>query len=220
MPTKRLTAQPSEHRKNRATGVREVNKNERLSRIKRAARDLFLQKGYDKTTLRMIGEQAGVGAGTIFRNVTDKRDLLYLLFNGDHRRVTEEALDAISESAAFLDQCVNGFRFYYRYFGRNPEFARAVLREATFYVPRPGNHAHEASTRSIDRIKRIVAVARKRGEITSRADDHAIAVLIFELYQMECRRWLASPKPDVRNGLQSLRRTLELLLQGLQPDRH
>ena len=168
----------------------------------------------------MIGERAGVGAGTIFRNVADKRDLLYLLFNEDHRQVTEEALQAISESASFLDQSVDGFRFYYRYFGRNPDFARAVLREATFYVPRPGNRAHEASTRSIARIKQTVAIARKRGEIASPATDEAIALLIFELYQMECRRWLASPTPDVRKGLQSLRGTLELLLQGLGPTGH
>lgn len=200
-------------------GLRDTQKRERLDRIKRAARELFLEKGYDRTTLRMIGKRAKLGAGTILRYVEDKRALLYLLFNEDHRRVTAQAIAATDSRKRFLDQNIDGFRFYYRYFGKHPEFARSVLREATFYKPRTplGTSAGEATHRSMDRIRGIVENARRRKEITTDADDQAITLLIFEIYQIEARRWLAGPELDVEAGLRELRKVLTLLLEGLGP---
>jgi AcrR family transcriptional regulator len=201
----------------REHGVRETQKRERLDRIKRAARELFLENGYDQTTLRMIGKRAHLGAGTILRYVEDKRALLYHLFNEDHKPVTDQALAAIDDSAGFLDQSIDGFRFYYRYFGRRPDLARAILREATFYKPQSpsGTPAAEAAKRSIGRIQRLIENARRRGEITSEASDDLIALLIFEIYQMESRRWLAGDVLDVEAGLAELRKVLDILLHGL-----
>ncbi len=158
-----------------------------------------------------------MGAGTILRYVADKRDLLFLLFNEDHKAVTESAYLQLSADKHFLDQSIDGFRSYYRYFGANPDYARAILREATFYDPlRGGNSpAQEAGWRSIERIKRTIEIARRRGEITIAESDDTLARLIFEIYQIECRRWLAAAKPDVEAGLTTLRRALVILMRGL-----
>ena len=196
-------------------GLRERQKLDRLDRIKNAARQLFIEKGYDATTLRGIGAKAGVGAGTIFHYVKDKRDLLHLLFNEDHEQVTREANAVMSEDVHFLVQCVIGFRPYYRYFGRYPEFGRAILREATFYRAMLGTHAAATAMRSQARIEKTIAIARQRGEIRNEANDHELAQLIFVLYQSECRRWLASSRPSVEKGLAELHRALSILMQGL-----
>ena len=201
-----------------AEGLRDTQKRERLDRIKYEARELFLEKGYDRTTLRMIGKRAKLGAGTILRYVEDKRALLYLLFNEDHRRVTEQAIAAADNRRRFLDQIIDGFRFYYRYFGKHPEFARSVLREATFYKPRSplGTSAGEATHRSMDRIRGIIEGARRTKEITTDADDDTITLLIFEIYQIEARRWLAGTELDVEAGLRQLKKVLAILLDGLR----
>ena len=47
-------------------GQRERNKRDKLRRIKAAAWELFLDKGYDATTTREIAVKAGVGLGTVF----------------------------------------------------------------------------------------------------------------------------------------------------------
>ena len=47
-------------------GQRERNKRDKLLRIKNAARELFVSKGYDDTTTREIAIRAGVGMGTVF----------------------------------------------------------------------------------------------------------------------------------------------------------
>ena len=208
-------AEPASSEPQMAIGVREEKKNERLMRIKQAARALFFKKGYDRTTLRDIATRAGIPAVTILRYVEDKRDLLYLLFNEDHARVTELAVQEISETRNFLDESIAGFRHYYRYFSARPEFARCILREVTFIMRRPGNHAYGASSRNLSRIKRTVEIARVRGEIRHSAPDEEIARLIFELYQIETRRWLIATKPDVETGLKSLRASLAIIMEGL-----
>lgn len=66
------------------------------------------------------------------------------------------------------------------------------------------------------RIRNIVEAARRRGEITNNAGDETISLLIFEIYQMEARRWLAGDHLDVEAGLRELRNVLTILVRGLQ----
>ena len=58
------------------SGQREKNKIEKLQRIREAARELFVKKGFDETTTREIAVRAGVGIGTVFTYAENKRDLL------------------------------------------------------------------------------------------------------------------------------------------------
>lgn len=197
---------------------REEQKRRRFVRIKLVARELFLRNGYERTTLREIGRRARVGAGTILRYVPDKRELLLLLFDEDHKTVSEAAAAELSETKSFLDQSIDGFRHYYRYFGAYPDYARAILREANFYNPllaRPAL-AIEAGSRSIRRIKQTIEIARKRGEISIDESDDLLARFVFEVYQIECRHWLAAQEPDVEAGLIELRRALSILQRGFR----
>jgi AcrR family transcriptional regulator len=203
----------------RARKARDPGRLRRFDRIKAAARELFHRDGYDQTTLRIVARKARVSAATIIKYFGDKRELLELLFDEEHDRVTEEALLELSDTKSFLKQSTDGFRPYYRYFGEHPEYARAILQLGTFYDPalavslasRPGA---KAVARSIDRIKRTVEIARKRGEFTIDETDDALALLIFEIYQIECRHWLAAARPDVEQGLAKLSRVLSILERG------
>ena len=57
-------------------GLRERNKAEKLQRIRKAARALFIKRGYDDTTMRDIAKRAEVGFGTLFTYASDKRAFL------------------------------------------------------------------------------------------------------------------------------------------------
>jgi AcrR family transcriptional regulator len=198
-------------------GLREKQKARRFARIKLAARELFLRNEYERTTLRAIAKQARVGAGTILRYVPDKRALLLLLFDEDHKSVSDRAAAELSDDKEFLRQSIDGFRHYYAYFGAYPEYARAILRESSFYDPwKDETPEHGAGARSIDRIRRTVEIARRRREITIEDSDDVLAKLIFEIYQIECRHWLSDAKPNVEEGLAKLTRTLRILQRGLR----
>ena len=62
-------------------GLRERGKLEKRRRIKQAARDVFLEKGYDAATTREIAERAYVAIGTLFVYAKDQRDLLMMLIS-------------------------------------------------------------------------------------------------------------------------------------------
>lgn len=149
----------------------------------------------------------------------DKRDLLNLLFNEEHRLVSDRATLELSEAKEFLDQSIDGFRHYYRYFGAYPEYARAILAGGPFHDPaaRDPSPGGQSIARSVARIKRTVEIARRRGEITLDESDDALALLIFEIYQNQCRHWLAAPRPDVEHGLAQLRRALSIIQRGFTP---
>jgi hypothetical protein len=137
------------------------------------------------------------------------------------KAVTEKAYLALSDDKHFLDQSIDGFRCYYDYFAAYPDYARAILREATFYNPMlaDGSLATDAGWRSIARIRRTIEIARRRGEIASAESDDMLARFVFEIYQIKCRHWLADQNPDVEQGLSELRRVLTILVQGLEAAR-
>lgn len=49
------------------------------SRVRDAARALFLRHGFTDTTVQMVAEHAGVAVGTVFQHASDKDDLLLLV---------------------------------------------------------------------------------------------------------------------------------------------
>lgn len=204
-------------------GLRERNKAQKMRKIRRAARELFLEKGYDTTTTREIARRAGVGLGTLFTYAADKRDLLFLIFNDELEEVAETAFEEIPATAAFIDQLVHVFREFYGFFARQPHLARFMLREQTFYTAGPEALRFQGHRdRILQRLAKPIDTAKAHRQISSREDSITIARAIFSLYAAEIRRWLSEDENDVNlaAGLASLRRMLELLINGLKlPDR-
>jgi hypothetical protein len=97
---------------------------------------------------------------------------------------------------------------------------RFVLRELTFYsVGREALRLYSGREELISGIERIVSAAKKNGEIKSREPDRTIAQLVFSIYQAEVRLWLSGRRPNPTEGLQRLKRMLQLLQVGLRsPD--
>src|SRR5262245_11642237 len=107
---------------------RERNKHDKLRRIKSSARALFLQWGYDDATMREIALRAGVGLGTLFSYATDKRDLLFLIYNDQHEVLAQAAFARKGRGTGFVGDVVSFFAGSYRFFAKQPEFIRVVLR--------------------------------------------------------------------------------------------
>jgi AcrR family transcriptional regulator len=75
-----------------ATGLRERKKRQTREALTRAAQELFVERGYDETTLAEIAEAAGVSTRTIFAYFPGKEDILF---------ATEQTmLDALGQALA------------------------------------------------------------------------------------------------------------------------
>lgn len=199
-------------------GRRELNKEDKLRRIMRAARMLFVTKGYDETSTREIAIAAGVAQATLFLYARNKRDLLFLTVNDELELASYRAREAINRDAPFLDNLTASLGLVYDFFGKERELARLILREMIFYEAGvQGKRFADTRNRMIAICCEVARIAQEKGEIGTAYDFQRIGAVVFAIYQIEVRKWLAAPPSPVPDGLQHLREALEILVEGLSP---
>jgi AcrR family transcriptional regulator len=198
-----------------ADGLRTRNKLEKLRRIKNAAQNLFVAKGFDDTTMREIAVRAGVGLGTIFLYAKNKRDLLFLTINEPLENVTQQAEDSADPRAPLIENLLSIAKLHYRLFGKQPALSRLVLREMIFYDS--GAQAapfQKTRERLIRLFGHTIELAIANKEIAPSEPPLFAGWTLFCIFQVELRRWLANDVTNLRAGLSELERALGLLIGG------
>jgi AcrR family transcriptional regulator len=201
-------------------GRRELKKEDKLRRIREAARRQFNANGFDEASTRQIAIEAGVALGTLFLYAADKRDLLFLVVNDGLEDVAGEAAAAVRPEASIMANLLAAFRPLYEFFGKEPGLSRLTLREMMFYES--GAHARRfVNTRNkmIDLCKEIVRIAQSRGEIKTGQRYRKAGEVLFAVYQIEIRKWLAGRPSSVEDGLHGLGEALGIVVSGLSNDR-
>lgn len=199
-------------------GRRQLNKEDKLRRIKAAACSLFTTKGYDQTSMREIAKRAGVALGTPFSYAADKRDLLFLTVNDELEDAALRAASAVKEGAPLKENLLNAFRVVYEFFGREPRLARLTLREMQFYQVGPqAERFLKTRDRMIALSVQSVEIAQRNGEISRNEDAHTIGMVVFSSFQMAIRLWLMEKQTRVADGIRELECFIDVILKGLAP---
>jgi AcrR family transcriptional regulator len=197
-------------------GRREFNKADKLRRIKAAAHELFIKHGYDDASMREIAHRADVALGTIFSYASDKRDLLFLVANDELAEAAARAAAAVRTDAKLMDNLVNALSLVYEFFGREPKLSRLTLREMQFYEAGPqAKRFLVTRDRMRSLVIKSVAIAKDKGEIISDQTAEVIGGVIFSIFQIEVRQWLAAPrKLDMSDGIKQLKKSLLVVFWG------
>lgn len=102
-------------------------KPESLSRLKLAARKLFVERGYDATRPQDIAREAGLGHGTFYLHYPDKR-ACFLAFVEDARSELDAHLRTHRYSGATLEERIAAtLNAIYEYADANPGVLRAAM---------------------------------------------------------------------------------------------
>ena len=202
-----------------SVGRRARNKQDKLERLKQAARDLFTERGYDQATTREIAVRAGIGMGTLFIYARDKRDLLFLIFNDELEALAAAGFSAVPADLPFADQLTQFFAPFFRFFGAQPDLARFMLRELEFFESGPQAQRFRASRDVLisglaTQFHAWQAAGRLRPAVLP--EDAARAVMA--IYAGIIRDTLGAPVPDMERGIATLRRLLGLLIAGIAPN--
>jgi AcrR family transcriptional regulator len=200
----------------RPLGKREQNKLDKLRRIKEAARDLFLSRGFDDTTTREIARRADVALGTLFTYATNKRDLLFLVGNDALEGLSQPAIENLRPDRPLIENLIAVFRPLYKFFGAHPKLSKLLLREFEFYDS--GEQAKRAMTtrmQMIDAATEAVRIAVANGEIVTADNPATIGWVIFSIYQAEIRLWLRNEGREIAPGIGRLKRSLLVVVHGL-----
>jgi hypothetical protein len=108
------------------------------------------------------------------------------------------------------------FGNHYRYFMQQPELSRLMLREMLFYDSgQQSNRFKITREKVISLVCQAVCFARDNKSIARSVDDALTGWVLFCIYQVELRSWLANGVLDLDAGLEHLRRALQVCLAGL-----
>ncbi len=203
-------------------GLRERGKIDKRRRIMEAAREVFVEHGYEQATTREIAVRAGVSIGTVFVYAKDKRDLLLLIVNDELDAVSAKGQDALDRPGTLLERLLAYFRLRYRYWASEPRLARPALRETFDFLDPEATHGEEMqrfySRRPLmlSQIEQTVRAAQTSGEVDPAAPADQVASLLVSLYLIEVRRWLADPTPRLGAGIERLGAVLDLFMRGIR----
>lgn len=203
----------------RQPGLRERHKLDKLQRIQSAARKVFLEKGFDGATTREVAEIAGVSHATVFVYAKDKRDLLFLVFNDDLDQVTEDARLAVDQSKPLLNQLLQLFGPYYRYFAKDPQIGLVGIHQygtAAIGGTPQMQRVHLRSEATLRAISSSIESCKATGSVAARVNSAIAAQVVRAVYLAEMDHWLHTTPTEVETGLRSLRSALRLVFDGLR----
>lgn len=200
------------------TGTRqEANRLRTRRLILDAAYDLFEEKGYDKTTMRLLAQRAGVGQGTIFKHFSDKSQLLLAAFREDMTAIMMQAFDDLPE-ADLKTRMVHLVRAAWSFYAVRPVVGRALLREALFL---DGDAAAEMDPQGFKnlwpRMMEVIRQAGERGELDPEADPMLVMEGFWAFYTYALMKALRSRPFDMDGGLALLARMVDVFLDGAAP---
>ncbi len=198
------------------TGVRDRAREESLAKISEAARSLFVEEGYDAATFSKIAARAELGIGTLYHYVTDKRDLIYLIFNEEFGVITDKALAAARRRQTFQEKMLSISKAHFRFFARDPALSRILLGEIRRQTTGLHLDKHlQIRSRLIDGIEQAILACQQSGEIRTQQDSKQIAKTIFICFSASTRWWLSDPNPDWRAAQVEFSNVLSLFMNGL-----
>jgi AcrR family transcriptional regulator len=94
-------------------------KNKNLVAIRRrqivdAAVELFIEKGFHKTTTRQIAQAAAMSIGSLYEYVASKEDILYLVCDAIHAEVQRGVAEALERAQNGTNPLAEVIREYFR----------------------------------------------------------------------------------------------------------
>lgn len=161
---------------------REASKNETRQLILAAARQLFAQKGMEDCTIRDIARQAGVSPASVVVHFKSKTALLEEALHRDIENMLNEAIASLPQDQALLDRLMHLAKGFFRFYGRNRNLYRALLRHTIFEPSGETPNITKQTERYIQFLSGILEEEKTRGLIRPEVDATVAAGAIFSLY--------------------------------------
>lgn len=197
-------------------GLRERNKIRKELLIRQAARDLFSERGFERTTLRDVAERADVGFGTVFSYAVDKAGLLAMVFVEALKELPPLFTD--EQTGSPLDDLVVGLTRLFEFWARTPNLSRVMVQQMEFYVGNPHMDtilARRQQTRG--EIAEWLRSLQARKLISATVNCDEAAATLFAIYTSALREWVAAGDWNVPEGVDRLRMLLALPTSAMIP---
>jgi len=189
----------------------------RASEILAAAREVFLEKGFERTAVSEIASRVGIVEGLVFSYFPSKRDLLHEVL----RQLYEPLIKDVDDGFARLQGLRARLRFiiwrHVRVYVETPGLARLVLHEVRTGPEYESAGLYALHVRYTQYVRLALEDAVKDGELTAPVDVEIVRSMLYG--GLEHLMWpVLYRKHKVNVDLVADRYT-DLMLQGLLPAR-
>lgn len=170
-----------------AAGKQTPRRMRRAAEIISAARETFLEKGFERALVSEIAAKVGVVEGLLYAYFPTKRDMLNEVLRGMYEPLIRE----IEEGFGRLDGLRSRLRFliwrHLRVYVEEPGLSRLVLHEVRTRPEYFNSALHDLHVRYTDFLMRTVRDAVASGELPRHTDSEMIRSVVYG--GIEHRMW-------------------------------
>jgi AcrR family transcriptional regulator len=198
------------------TSLRAQSKQKTRRRVLDAARQLFMERGYEAATIRDIASHAGLSTGAVFASFVDKTDLFNAVMAEDFQRQVEHLRTAGKPNATVEDAVLSVFEAGYRFHG-----AQLPLLQAAVSLSWSHGLGGEFGDRpsfglAMDALSEILSRGVSTGELKASPDQVRLAAeVLWDAYVANYRRALFDDWAAERL-VERVRQQIQLVLAGLR----
>ena len=201
-----------------ALSAREQNKLDKRERIRDSAYALFVEQGFESTTMAQVAEQAEVAKGTLFLYCSDKDDLLCLVMHDRLRATVERSFTTLPRRADLLAQLLHVFGGLFEMYAEHTKLALSFIRIFPTAVGPNGQTLRGLTFGFLHQLSELVRAASARGEVARDVPPMQAAHNLFALYFSALLAGVSGHVPSLAVAKEAvLKGSLELQLRGLRP---
>ncbi len=181
--------------------------------ICKAALRVFARYGFKRTRMEDVAAELDVAAGTLYRYVTDKRDLYQQAVARGLLEWQNSAKAAIDPQAPAIEQLRSYLLGGYDYLGRDDDLRTTLVGDPSFFPLSPKDDPFQSINRlPMTSLKQILFSGVQSGEFRS-FDVDTIAELFYSIFIMFIIKTYV--KAESQSTRQMLEASFELMCTGI-----
>ena len=173
---------------------RAMAKQQTREKVLQAAREMFIERGYEGATIRDIAGAAGMSTGAVFASFTDKPELFDAILSEDFAALFDPMRDAAATAPTAREALVAMFSAAYRAHTAQLPLIQAALAASWTRTPEAEQLRRESLRPLRALVMEVLERGVERGELTRRFDLRLVSDVLWDLY-------LAGYRPAAFEGL-------------------
>lgn len=177
-----------------------------------AARDLFVERDYDRVSIGEILERSGVSRGALYHHFATKLDLFVAVYKASETRVIGQLAERMAGSSSPFEALLDGARAYLRLCETDEEFRRIGLTQSRAVLGWE-RWRTAASELGIAVVLALVNAAIEAGELPPHDPETVAQILLGALIEAAMLIVTAEDRAAARERSESV---IVALLEGLR----
>lgn len=176
-----------------------------------AAAELFLNNGFERTTLAQILTRANIVKGTFYQHFQTKMDLLLELGRQDSAGRVQNLIERVRQGESALDALQRYYLVMAQWFETYPNIAEDIMLSA-IRLHDPGSNVPEHVAH--DFTKLMLQIAQERKEVRGGVDIDNMAVVIGGAFAVAVIDW--SRNPETEPLQERFKSCFQIFLHGIE----